>query len=469
MPIGDILPEIAMLLTAVVGILLATFLPQRHQAWCGAFAVLGMAVAAGFCIRQLEQAPHLTFSGTWAVDAASIWARLLILGASAVTVLSTPEWLRGDRRHGEYYAILLLSTLGAMLLAGAADLLQLVVAILLTSITGFVMAAYHRDWAVSVEAGMKYFLIGAFANSLLMVGIALLFGLLGNSTYGAMATALASAPHSPLLLLGLALVIVGIGFKLGAVPAHAWLPDVAQGAPAPAAAFLTVVPKIGAAIALARLLGVFDDATGWRTLVEAMAIATMTLGNLAALWQTDLRRLLGWSSVAQAGYALMAITVLGESSYAMPALWVFLVGYAAANLAAFAVVAHLRGRTALDDYRGLAATRPWAAAALTLSLLSLVGIPPLAGFGGKLMLFIATVQGGRTGLAVVAVINTVVSLFYYLRVLAPMYFGERTDRPIEHLGPTAGVAVGVTAAAVIGFGLAVGALLAGFGSTPLLR
>jgi NADH-quinone oxidoreductase subunit N len=467
MPIGDVLPEIALLVAAVLGLLLASFLPQRRQGLCAALAILGIGVAATLCALQLSQVPHLTFSGTWAIDATGTWARIIVLAASGIAVLCTPAWLREDRRHGEYYSMLLLSALGAMMMAGASDTLQLVVGLLLSSITGFVMAAYHRDWAVSVEAGMKYFLLGAFANSLLMVGVALLYGLFGTSSYAAMASATVSAPQSPLLLLALALVAVGVGFKLGAVPAHAWLPDVAQGAPAPAAAFLTVVPKIGAAIALARLLSTVDDATGWRVLIEAMAIATMTLGNLAALWQKDLRRLLGWSSVSQSGYALMAITVLGLSRSALPALLLFLAAYASANLAAFAVVTLLRGRTALDDFAGLATTRPWAAAALTLSLLSLAGIPPLAGFAGKLMLFMATIDAGYTALAIVAVLNSVVSLFYYLRVLAPMYF-SKPEGDVEQLGGSVGIAVILSALAVVGIGFGAGAMLARFATATLL-
>lgn len=469
MPIGDIVPEVAVLLAAVAALLLACFVPQRRHAWCGLLALLGLLVAGGLCALQLSQPPRLSFSGSWAIDAASIWARLLIIAAAAVALLCAPEWLHSDRRHGEYYAVLLLSTLGAMMMAGAADTLQLVMGMLLASITGYVMAAYHRDWAVSVEAGMKYFLLGAFANSLLMVGIALLYGLLGSSNYAAMAAALAASPASPLLLLALALVIVGIGFKLGAVPAHAWLPDVAQGAPAPAAAFLTVVPKIGAAIALARLLLLFDDASGWRTLVAAMAVATMTLGNLAALWQTDLRRLLGWSSVSQAGYALMAVAVVGLSAQALPALLLFLAGYAAANLAAFAVVTQLRGRTALHDYRGLATQRPWVTAVLTLALLSLTGIPPLAGFAGKLMLFVTTLDAGFVVLAVALLVNTVISLFYYLRVLAPMFFEPAPgNTAVELLGRSAGMAVFVAAVATVGVGLGAGAVLAAFGAPRLL-
>jgi NADH-quinone oxidoreductase subunit N len=321
-----------------------------------------------------------------------------------------------------------------------------------------VLAAFHRDWALSVEAGMKYFLLGAFANALLMVGVVLLFGVLGDSNYQALAQT-ATAPPTALAQLALALVLVGIGFKLGAVPAHAWMPDVAQGAPAPAAAFLTVVPKIGALLALARLLPLFPEEYRWRLLVAAMAVATMTVGNLAALWQTDLRRLLGWSSVSQSGYALMAICVLGRTAQALPALLLFLAAYAAANLAAFAAVTELRGRTALDDYRGLAWQRSAIAAVLTVALLSLLGLPPLAGFAGKLALFTATLDAGYAWLAAVALVNTVVSLFYYLRVLSPLYFGQAVA-PVAVLGRWSALATLVAGASVIALGVGANGLLA---------
>lgn len=452
MPIGDALPEIALALTAIVALLYAAFAPQRRQGLAALLALLGLLGAAAALAMQAGQAPRLSFAGTWALDGASVGARWLILAATGICVLITPEWLREDRRHGEYYTLLLLSALGAMLMAGAADLLQLLVGVLLSSVTGYALAAWHRDWALSVEAGMKYFLIGALANTLLLIGIVLLFGLLGHTGYAAMATALTHAPASPALLLALALVVIGVVFKLGAVPAHAWLPDVAEGAPAPAAAFLTVVPKLGAAVALARLLQVFPpERVEWRILVATVSVATMSLGNLAALWQTDLRRLLGWSSVSQSGYALMAITVIGASRQALPALLFFLAGYAAANLAAFAVVVQLRGRTDLAGYRGLSRRRPLLAAILTLSLLSLVGIPPLAGFVGKLTLFLATIDAGYAWLAVVAIANTVLSLFYYLRVIGPMYFrpGETSVHVLGRWAYT-GAIVSVIAVLVVG-------------------
>jgi NADH-quinone oxidoreductase subunit N len=467
MPAGDVLPEIAVIVSAVLAVLWASFAGKDHQ-WLGApLALAGLAVAGLLCAAQLGE-DRLSFHGTWALDGASVWGRLLILGATAFAVLISPGWFRTDRRHGEYYAVLLLSTLGAMAIAGAADLLQLVIGLLLSSVTGYVLAAYHRDWALSVEAGMKYFLVGALANAVLVIGVTLLVGTLGGSGYTEIARSIEESPASPLVLLGTALTVVGIGFKLAAVPAHSWMPDVAEGAPVPSAAFLTVVPKIGAAVALARFVGLYPpEAVAIRPLVAILALATMTLGNLAALWQDDVRRLLGWSSVSQSGYALMAVAVVGLSGSALSALLVFLSAYAIANMAAFAVVAHLRGRTERTAYDGLGAARPVAAAVLVIAFLSLVGIPPLAGFFGKFMLFAATIDGGYAWLAVAAVANTVLSLFYYLRVVAPVYFAPKPEG-IAVLARSTGFAAVFGGLAVIGFGLAAGFAFLAFQRAVLL-
>lgn len=468
MPIGDLLPEISVLVSAVVLLLAASFMRQQDHWRLAVGALAGLFLAAVFCALQLGEPARLTFAGVWALDGASIWARLLILATTAISVTLTPEWLRSDRRHGEYYAMLLLATLGAMLLAGAADLLQLVMAVLLSSVTGYTLAAYHRSWPLSVEAGMKYFLVGALTNTLLMIGVTLLFGLFGTTDYAALTAAADTSPQA-MTLVGLTLVVVGIAFKLAAVPAHTWMPDVAEGAPPPAAAFLSVAPKIGAAIALARLVTLFPaDVVAWRPLVATLAVATMTLGNLGALGQTDVRRLLGWSSISQSGYALMAITVVGLNEQAIPALLFFLAAYAAANLAAFAAVTQLRGRTNIEDYRGLAAQQPMLAAVLVVSFLSLVGIPPLAGFVGKLVLFITTIEAGYAWLAVVAVINTVASLVYYLRVLAPIYF-DSADKPVVVLGRWAASGVYAATFLTIGLGIAAGILWSMLGSSGLLH
>jgi NADH-quinone oxidoreductase subunit N len=264
------------------------------------------------------------------------------------------------------------------------------------------------------------------------------------------------------------LVLVGLAFKIGAFPAHSWVPDVAQGSPAPAAAFLTVAPKIGGLVALARLLSVVPvGAFDWRPVAAVASALTMTIGNLSALWQQDLRRLLGWSSVSQAGYALMAIATLGQSDDAARALVYFVAAYAVAQMTAFAVVVELRGRTAIDDYRGLATRRPWLAAALTVALLSFVGIPPTAGFAGKLLLFSAAIDGGYSWLAAVAVANTVVSLVYYLRVIVPMDLGE-TTRTVAVLGTWSAVAVAIAGALVLVLGIGAQPVLDAMGAARLL-
>jgi NADH-quinone oxidoreductase subunit N len=469
MPIGDVGPEIALILAAIVGLLLSTFTRHDRQSSAMLPSAIGIAIAFVLCTLQLGDAPKLSFSGTWALDGVAIWARLLILASTAMVLPLMPGWFATDRRHGEFYSLLLLSTVGAMLLAGAADLLEVAIAILLSSITGYVVAAYHRDWSISVEAGMKYFLVGALANTLLMIGVMLLYGMTGNTGYGPIAAVLGiGVAASPLLIVGIGLTIVGIAFKMGAAPMHMWMPDVAEGAPAPAAAFLMVVPKIGGAVALARLVALFPaDVIDLRPAIAGLAVVTMTLGNLGALWQRDVRRLLGWSSVSQSGYALMAIAVIGLSAQALPALLMFLAGYAAATIAAFAVVTHLRGRTLIDHYSGLGKARPWAAAVLVLALLSLVGIPPLGGFVGKLTLFIATIDGGYAWLAVFAILNTVVSLFYYLRVAGTAYLDPVNDK-VMTLDKLSGFGMALAGAAIVAIGFLAQSLLAPFSSATIL-
>ena len=353
-------------------------------------------------------------------------------------------------------------------MAGAGDLLQLMISVLLSSVTGYTLAAWHRDWALSVEAGIKYFLLGALANALLVTGIVLVIGMLGTTGYGDLTARIAEGSPTPLLIAGFALILVGLCFKLGAVPGHAWVPDVAEGAPGPVAAFLTIVPKLAAALALARLMALAPvDMPGVRPLVAVLSAATMTLSNLAALWQQDLRRLLGWSSVAQAGYALMAVAVIGQSGDAVMALLAFLLSYTVGNLAAFAVVVHLRGRTDIADYAGLARQQPAAAVVLVLALLSLTGIPPLIGFVGKFTLFMTVIDGNFMWLALAAAANTVASLFYYARVMATIYF-DPPGNPVETLGRGSAVAMWMAGIATILATLLAGPLLSAFGSAALL-
>ncbi|KXS36861.1 MAG: NADH-quinone oxidoreductase subunit N 2 [Halomonadaceae bacterium T82-2] len=421
MPVGDLLPEIILLLGAVIIVLFAAFAPHERQTWAAGLALVTLAAAMAFAVAQWGASPRLTFSGVWALDGPAIVAKWLILLSGAIAVLLSPDWMRSDPRHGEYYALCLFALLGMLMMASATDSMELVVGVLLSSTASYPLVAYHRGFPPALEAGMKYFLIGALTNALLVIGVVVLFGLVGDTDYRRLAEALGEADPWALSL-ATACVVIGLSFKLAAFPGHAWMPDTAQGAPAPIAALLSVAPKVAAAVALARFVTVLPPGQVWPAVVAGIAVVTMTLGNLAALQQSDVRRLLGWSSVSQSGYALMAVVVVGSDARALPALLIFLGSYVLANLTAFAVVTHLRGRTELTDYHGLTRSQPLAVAILIVALLSLVGIPPLIGFFGKFLLFEVTIDAGYTWLAVIAALNTLVSLFYYLRVIAATMF-----------------------------------------------
>lgn len=467
MPVGDLLPELLLVGGAVFVLLYALFAGRRRQADAAWIALGTVGLVAWVVASRLGAPQALTFFGTYAVDGVAGWAKLIVLGGTALTILLSVDWFRDDHRRGELNTLILLSALGAIVLAAAADLMEIILGVLLSSATGYVLAGYHRRSRESGEAAIKYYLLGALSNGGMLFGAVLLFGLAGTTTLGGLKQALPGADPLPLAV-GLALVVVGLAFKTGAVPAHAWMPDVADGAPVPLAGFLTSIPKVGGLIALARLLSVVpDDGSGWRVLVALLAGATMTLGNLAALWQEDIRRLLGWSAVSQTGYGLMAVVALGRSDLALPALLYFLVAYVAANLTAFAVLAELRGLRSVSAFAGLARIRPGLALALTIAFLSFLGIPPLAGFVAKLSLFGAAIEAGYTWLAVLAILNTVVSLFYYARVIGPAYFGEPGDRP-EPWSPRARLVLALGAAALVLLGVAAGLALEGFDAIRLL-
>jgi NADH-quinone oxidoreductase subunit N len=437
--VGHLAPELALVIGAIVVIGVASFTNRERQGITLVIAAVATIVSAG-CSIGLAAGAHqqLSFDRAWALDGITHGAEVIIAAVTLVCLVLSVDWFRTDPRRGEYPAVMLFSAAGAMVLAGAADTMEIIVAMLLVSVTGYTLAAYHRASAAATEGAMRYFLIGALTNAVLLIGVVILYGIAGTTNLAATRTALAANADPVALVAVVVCLAVGLGFEIGAVPAHVWVPDIAQGAPAPAAAFLTVVPKIGAVVALGRVLQVIPDHTvAWRPMVAILAAATMTLGNLLALWQDDLRRLLGWSAVSQAGYALMAIVVIDRTDTAMASLLVFLAGYAAANTTVFAVIIHLRGRTTIAHYRGLGTTHPWLAAALVISLLSLVGIPPLGGFVGKLTLFRAAIDGGYAWLALLAVANTVLSLFYYLRVIAPLYLADDTSPPATSTPPMA--------------------------------
>lgn len=463
----DILPALILAGGGVAVIFFAMFATRAAQIWAGPLSVAILTVAGFVAGSSIRRPPGITFFGTFAADRTWLWGSLLILVVSVLTIALSMPWFRADHRQGEFYVMVIFSTLGAMLLAGAVDLMELVVAMLISSVTGYTMSSFHRRSRAATEAGIKYYLIGALANGALVYGVALLFGLSGGTSFRDLETGLSTAdPYA--LVVGFVLVVIGVAFKVGAVPAHQWMPDVAEGAPAPVAAFLLVAGKVGAMIVLARLVVVLPDTlVGWRPVLAMLAALTMTLGNLAALWQDDVRRLLGWSSVSQTGYGLLAVVAIGRSDLALPALLFFLAAYALANLAAFGVVVHLRGLTERDAYAGLASRHPWAAAALLIAFLSFVGIPPLGGFAAKLLLMGAAIDAGYAWLAVLTVLNSALSLFYYARVIAPVYFGEGTESRAL-MGRLPGWATAAATAGVIGLGVVAQPLAAAWRSLRLL-
>ncbi|WP_432486629.1 NADH-quinone oxidoreductase subunit N [Kineococcus sp. SYSU DK018] len=469
-----LLPEICLLVGALAVLLSGSFLPRQRQWIARLVAVTALLGSAAASVVALTGPAHTVYAHTYAVDTAGGAARLIVVAATLLVVCLGVDELAGHQRESETYALLLLSALGAVVMAGASDLLVLAVAFLLASVPLYGLIGLARTGAAA-EAVVKAYLIGALTNVLLLVGVALLHAVSAATTYAELATRLAGAPTA-VLALGVTGVLAGLLFKAGGVPAHFWVPDAAQGSSATAAAFSTTVPKVGALVAAYRFLdalpGAGSGGVDWPLLVAVLAVLSMTLGNLAAYRQDDPRRLLGFSTVSQVGYLLLPVAVAGRSDLALPSLLLYLAGYAVTNLGAFAVVAALPQRRTLASYRGLARERPALAAALLVCLLSLVGTPPTAVFVGKLTTFTAAWDGGAAWLVVVAALNTVASLFYYLRWLAPVFRedpasggrdgeGRGTGRQAEDPSARRPRA---TLAAV---GAAVLVLLAGLGAGPL--
>lgn len=444
-----LLPQLLVLLTAVAA--LAAEMLRRPRAAL-ALVVAGLLAAAGLAATRLGP-PTTVFLGTYRVDALSTWAVVILAPATALTALLALPEVAGTDRAGTVYSLLAFAALGALVLAGAGDLLFLVLGVLLTSLGSFALVAYPRDDRAT-EAAVKYFVFGSVTGAAMTFGLTYWFGATGSTLLADLGR-LAGVPLAGLA--GLAAVLVGLGYKAALAPFHFWAPDAYDGAPVAVAAFLSVVPKVGALFALAQVARDLPDAlTGWRVVVALLAAGSMTYGYLAALPQDNVVRLLAYSSIAQAGYFLLGIVALGRSALAIQALVVFAAAYAAMNLGAFAVVARI-GRD-LAAYGGAGRAAPWAGAALVVFLLSLVGVPPLAGFAGKLLLFGAALDAGFAWLAVAAILNSVLSLAVYLRLIVPLY---RPARGVAAASRPAAVVWAVALALTVGLGLAVQVLLRG--------
>lgn len=414
-----LLPEILLFLGGLVVLISGSFLARDRQ-WVtrvmAAAALLAAAVAAAVDLFG----PAVTvMEGTFTVDVTTGVARIVgALGVLVVLALATDE-VAGTARESETYALMLFATAGTLILAGADDLLVVVVGFLLASIPLYGLIGIARTPA-GAEAAMKTYLLGALFGILMLLGVSLLYGVTATTSYDVLGDRLADAPAGAVAA-GVVAILAGLMFKAGGVPGHFWVPDAAQGAGGAVAAFLTTIPKIGAIIAAYRLVAMLPDTLAWPLLVGTLAVTSMTLGNLAAYWQTDPRRLLGWSTISQVGYLLVPVAVAGHSDLALPSLLLYVAGYTVTNLSAFAITTAFPDRRDLDSYRELGRAHPWLSASLVVALLGLVGTPPTAVFVGKLTTTAAAWDAGHGWLAVAVFVNTVASLFYYLRWIAPVY------------------------------------------------
>ncbi len=429
-----ILPLSIIILWACVLLLVDLFIQKDRKAWTAILASLGMLVAMGFSIAQTGVDTE-AFSGMLAVDGFSQFLTILVLGTGLVAVMLSYDYLtRLGIQRGEYYVLLMFSISGMMLMAMAADLIVIFLALELLSIPLYVLAGFARPRTDSEEAALKYFLLGAFASGFVVYGVAIVFGATGyTGLTDILQTIQTGVVDLTLLAVGAALILVGLGFKVAAVPFHMWTPDVYQGAPSSVTAFMAVGAKIGGFAALMRIFvtsfGIL--AVDFTAVLWGLAALTMILGNVVAIAQKNIKRMLAYSSIAQAGYILMGLVPYGQEEVigdAIAAALLYLIAYAFMSFAAWAVVIALEKAEGkgleLSDYAGLGRKYPVLAVIMTISMLSFTGIPPTLGFVGKFYLFRSVVDGGFVGLAILGVLTSLVSAYYYLRVVIYMYMQE---------------------------------------------
>jgi NADH-quinone oxidoreductase subunit N len=454
-----ILPLITVGVGAIVVLMAGVHVDDEESEGLGWLAIALLGVAFMFSLGLLGQS-SIAFAGAIAVDSFSGFFELAIVTAAAITILMSLDYAVENRLSGaEFYALVMFSALGMMLMATAGDLIVIFLGLETMSISVYVLVGLLRRDPRSNEAAIKYFLLGAFSTGFLLYGIALIYGATGTIKLGPIHTALAggSMTSNLLLLLGIGMMLIGFGFKVAAVPFHMWTPDVYEGAPTPVTAFMAVGVKLGAFAGFTRVFLVsFAPLTAqWTDVLWALAVLTMTAGNLIAIVQVNIKRMLAYSAIAHAGYILVGMTASGPA--ADSAILYYLLAYAVTNLGAFAVVVALERRGDARDliagYRGLATREPWLAAAMALCLLSLTGVPPLAGFVGKFYIFSAALNKGFVALVIIAVLNSVVSAYYYISVIVAMYMEEgglAVSAAGARPGLTAAIAFSVVATVLIG-------------------
>lgn len=451
-----LLPEIILTLAGVIIMLAEPLFPvESSRKPLGWLAVLGTLAAGLASWYQLGFGTIHAFFGTIQVDAFSVFFHLLIAAIVLVTLLSSIDYFEGHASHaGEYFALVLFGATGMMLMTSSVELLMVFVGLEISSISTYIMAGFRKGQAATAESSIKYFLLGSFATAFFLYGIALAFGATGSTRIDVISHGLSTTASPTLALLSLALIIIGIGFKVSAAPFHVWTPDVYQGAPAPVVGLMSTAPKAAAFAVLLRILfsGFPTYEPRWAMLIWVIAVLSMFIGNLGALLQRDVKRMLAYSSIAHAGYLLVAYTAFPADGIASACFYT--AAYAAMNVGAFTVITQIggyneRART-LDDYTGLALKRPVLAATLGFFLLSLIGIPFTGGFFGKFYVFTAALHAGNVWLAVLGLLNSGIACFYYLRLLAALYARPHTenDRVDAHAPVTVPAAIALTFTAV---------------------
>ncbi|MFC2004956.1 NADH-quinone oxidoreductase subunit N [Chloroflexota bacterium] len=438
MNLGLFIPELILAATAIAIILLDLVIQRK-----GALAIVslvGLVVAAGFTIAMRGTFESI-FNNMLAVDGFALFFKLLFLGIAGMVILASTDYVsKFTHFRGEYYALVLLSALGMILMAATKELISIYIALELTSISLYVLAGFLKN-PKSTEASLKYLLLGAISSAVLLYGMALVFGSTGETQLDKIAAvvqgmSLGTVSANPALILGVVLLIAGFGFKIAAVPFHMWVPDVYEGAPTPIVAYLSVGSKAAGFAVILRVFYTAFEAHNWLSLnwglVFAMLAAIgMFVGNLTALPQTNIKRMLGYSSIAQAGYLMVGLATMGvtrsASMLGQSGILFFLAGYALANLGAFTAIIAISNKLdsdLIDDYSGMIKRAPLLALGLSLCLISLIGMPPAAGFMAKFYIFSGAVKSGLFWLVIIAVLNSVISAYYYLRVVKVMWFGK---------------------------------------------
>jgi len=457
-----VLPEIILsIFGMLVMVLEPIFDERRSQKSLGAIALVGSLAAIAASIYQSQYA-GFAFWNMVRVDSFSVFFHVLVTMIGAVVILSSYEYMAVQRiRAGEYYGLILFGLVGMCLMSSAVELVLIFISLEISSISTYILAGFRRREASSAESSLKYFLLGSFATAFFLYGVALMFGATGSTNIDKISQALQSNQVPTLAYLAIALMFVGLGFKVASSPFHIWTPDVYEGAPAPIVGLMSTGPKAAAFAVLLRIL--FEaNAPGRFWLIWVSAALSMTLGNVGALVQNNIKRLLAYSSIAHAGYLLVAFAAAPQVG--ISAAMFYAASYAAMNVGAFAVVSHLANYgekyVTLDDYAGLARRSPLLAATLTIFLLSLIGIPITGGFFAKFYVFSAALRSNLVGLTIIGVINSAIGAYYYLRIIVMMYMREaRTEVPVMKVPAGIAAALVITVAATIYLGVLPGRVL----------